>query len=132
MSTYKYSPHQSTIGNYDANVIGLITYISPLVVSHLPHIGPVSWIVPILFFLIERNSKLVKFHSLQSASLYVIQSILLSILLPICKIIPLLGFIVSSFINLVFLLITIVMIIKVYNYEQYELPYIGKFISNLI
>ncbi len=128
MGIYKYSEHKSTLGNIDANVMALIVYIAPLVLCRLHFIGSIAWICPLVIFLIEKDSKLVRFHSLQSLALYVITSILFSV----AGIIPFFGVILCLGISLASLIITILMIIKAYNYEQFELPYIGKFISNLI
>ena len=76
----------------------------------------------ILFFLIEKDSKFVKFHALQSGILAV-GLIVLNIVLGF---IPVLGMIILLILPLAVFVLYIFMMIKAYKGEWFELPVVGK------
>ena len=61
-----YLPHTSTFMALPANRLALAAYLSLLVVGLVPFLQYVSWLVPLLLFLGERDSGLVRFHALQA------------------------------------------------------------------
>ncbi len=135
MSSNHYSPHSSSIYNTDANIISALTYILPIVISLLPPISGLSWFIPLVIFFIEKNSNLVKFHCVQSICLHLVRLSLI-LIISVFKIIPFLGtlvtLILSGIVSLIFLVITIFVIIRAYNYDEYKLPIIGDFVANLL
>ena len=131
MPNNRYSPHSSSIANTDANIISALAYIIPGVLSYVPFIGGLSWFIPILMFFIEKNSNLVKFHSMQSIALHIVR-VALFIVISIVSFIPIIGPLVRMVFSLLFILITIFVIIRAYNYDEYKLPFIGDFVANLI
>jgi uncharacterized membrane protein len=84
----------------EENVAGLLCYV-------------VGWITGLIFFLIEKDSKFVKFHAMQSI-----------ITFGACTI---LGFIpiVNWFIGIVAFVLWILLMIKAYQGEKFKLPVIG-------
>lgn len=75
----------------------------------------------IVFLIIEKDSRFVKFHA--------VQSILLTIFLIILKTalgyIPLLGWLLSLLVGPASFILWIVMMVKAYQMEWFELPVIG-------
>ena len=128
MSKGSYSPHQSSIGNMDANIMAVLTYILPIIAAYLPIVWRVAWIIPIFIFFMEKKSNLVKFHAMQSMVLHVVRVVVLAIL----GIIPLLGSLVGFIVGIVFTLIALVAIIGAFSYEEFRIPFVGDFVARLI
>lgn len=81
-----------------------------------------SPITSIIFFLIEKDSKFVKFHALQSGIL----ALAFFILSFVLGLIPILGWIILFFLPLVVFVLYVIMLVKAYQGEWFELPFIGK------
>ena len=84
----------------EENVAGLLCYI-------------VGWITGLIFFLIEKDSKFVKFHAMQSIITFGACTIL--------SFIP----VVNWFIGIVALVLWILLMVKAYQGERFKLPFIG-------
>jgi len=91
-----------------SNVAGALAYF----------LGPITGI---LFLLIEKNNKFVRFHAMQSTltfgGIFVLNIVL--------GFIPILGWIAGSLISLVCLILWVFLMYKAFNNEEYELPVIG-------
>ena len=91
-----------------SNVAGALAYF----------LGPVTGI---LFLLIEKENKFVRFHAMQSTltfgGIFVLNIVL--------GFIPLLGWIAGSLMSLVSLILWVFLMYKAFNKEEYELPVIG-------
>lgn len=91
------------------NVAGALAYL----------LGPITGV---LFLVLEKKSKFVRFHAMQSlitfGGLLVISLIL--------GVVPLLGWFVGMVLNLVGILLWVVLLVKAYQGEMYKLPYIGE------
>ena len=91
-----------------SNIAGALAYF----------LGPITGI---LFLLIEKNNKFVRFHAMQSTltfgGIFVLNIVL--------GFIPILGWIAGSLISLVSLILWIFLMYKAFNNEEYELPVIG-------
>lgn len=62
-----YPPHKSSIGPSDAKYIALIAYVGPIVIGWIPEYGTIlSWILPLVFLLMEKESLLVRYSAAQS------------------------------------------------------------------
>ncbi len=94
----------------DQNVEGVLCYI-------------VGWVTGIIFLLIEKENKFVRFHAMQSLVTFLALYIL-SIVLPF---IPIIGSIISILIIPLSIVIWLFMMYKAYNGEKYKLPYVGDF-----
>jgi uncharacterized membrane protein len=106
----------------DSNIAGLLCYLF-------------GWISGLIFFLIEKEDKFVRFHALQSILLSAGSTVLL-ILIPIIGAIlgriPVIGLIVGLVLGLASIVIWIgnavlwiLMMIKAYQGEKFKLPIIG-------
>ena len=78
-------------------------------------------ITGILFFVLEKDNKFVRFHALQSAILFG-GLFVLQIILPV---IPVLGWILMPFVALLSLVLWILLMIKAYQGEKFKLPVVG-------
>ena len=85
----------------EENVAGLLCYL-------------VGWVSGLVFFLIEKDSKFVKFHAMQSIITFGACAIL--------SFIP----IVQWVIWVLALVLWIILMIKAYNGEKFKLPVIGE------
>jgi len=95
------------------NIAGALAYV----------LGPVSGVV---FLLIEKDP-FVKFHAVQSIviflGLFILQSVLgmTLILLPL---VPLIG--------IIMFILWLVLIFKAYQGQEWEVPFVGKFVRSLV
>lgn len=99
----------------DENVEALLTYV-------------LGWITGIVFLVIEKESKFVRFHALQSTLAFLGLTVLSIILTPV-GILPLIGILVAlvNWIIWVIGIITwIVCMIKAYQGQKFKLPIIGN------
>jgi len=91
-----------------SNIAGALAYF----------LGPITGI---LFLLIEKENKFVRFHAMQSiltfGGIFVLNIVL--------GFIPILGWIAGSLVSLVSLILWIFLMYKAFNNEEYELPVIG-------
>ena len=81
-----------------------------------------SPVASIIFILIEKNDKFVRFHAFQSLFLF-IALILLCIVLSF---IPIIGWILLMVLPLAWLILWIVMLVKAYQGQTFKLPVIGE------
>ncbi len=86
------------------NIAGLLCYL-------------LGWITGLVFFLIEKDSKFVKFHALQS----ILMSIALIVVSIVLSFIPVVG----NYISLLFLILWIFMMFKAFQGQKFKLPIIG-------
>jgi uncharacterized membrane protein len=106
-------PKSST--GLDENIAGLLCYLG-------------WWITGLIFFLIEKDSKFVKFHALQSIIVFGVITAA-EIVLNIFGQIPFIGFIFGYLGYLVWLFAIVLMIIlmvKAYQHELFKLPWAGN------
>ena len=92
----------------DANVAGLLCYV-------------LGWVSGLVFILIERESKFVRFHALQSIYVFGI----LNIAGIILSWIPFAGWFLSSVIWILWFVLWILLMIKAYQGTRYKLPWSG-------
>ncbi len=92
----------------EANVAGLLCYVR-------------GWVSGLVFFLIERDSKFVRFHALQS--IYVFGT--LTVASIVLGWIPLLGIVLSWLIGLFGFVLWIILIIKAYQGEMFKVRWAG-------
>ena len=94
----------------DENVAGLLCYV-------------LGWLTGLVFLLIEKESEFVKFHAMQSLVVFLGITVL-SIALGF---IPYIGWVISSMIGLIGLILWIVLMIKAYQGERWKVPIAGDF-----
>jgi uncharacterized membrane protein len=87
----------------------------------LPDYYVLGWISGLVFFLIEKENKFVRFHALQSIIVFGV----LSLAGLILGWIPIIGGVISWLIGVLALVLWIVLMIKAYQGEKYKLPWAG-------
>ena len=93
----------------EENVAGLLCYVA-------------LWISGLVFFLIEKENKFVRFHALQSIIVFgalCIASLILGW-------IPFIGWLINSLIGILIFVLWIVLMIKAYQGEKFKLPWAGN------
>ncbi|MBN1152529.1 MAG: DUF4870 domain-containing protein [Dehalococcoidia bacterium] len=92
----------------EQNIAGLLCYV-------------LGWITGLVFFLMEKENKFVRFHAMQSIIVFGG----LTIISLIVGVIPLLGWLVSSLISILALVLWILLMVKAYQNVWYKLPWVG-------
>lgn len=148
MNSQIYEPHKSSIGGIDANLMAVLTYIASVVVSWIPVVRYLAWLVPLALFMMEKQSKFVKFHAMQSFVLNAVCAVLTFLIAVVVggivsastfnvyaaySAFGLLGMI--SFITLVVCIVitvfAIIAMIKAYGYKEYHIPLAGGLAEKL-
>jgi len=121
-------PGKSSTG-LEENVAALLSYIF-------------GWLSGLIFFLMEKDSKLVRFHAMQSIllnalvivasiALYIVMMVLFLILSQVSgalsAIVGLLSVVVWLVFSAAVLVAWVMCLIKAYNFQFYKLPVIGDF-----
>ena len=92
------------------NVEGLLCYLG-------------GWITGIIFFIIEKENKIVRFHAVQSIAI----SVVLMVVYFILGLIPIIGWIIMPFVGIASFILWIILMLKAYQGKMYKLPVIGDF-----
>ncbi|MBU0618711.1 DUF4870 domain-containing protein [Patescibacteria group bacterium] len=77
-----------------------------------------GWITGLIFLLVEKEDKFVRFHAMQS--------LLTFGFLTIVPLIPLIGWVLSPFIAILGFVLWIVCIYRAYQGEEFKLPVVGE------
>lgn len=77
------------------------------------------WVGGLVFLLIEKDDKFVRFHAMQS--------LLTFGGLTILSFVPIIGWILSPFLLILGLVLWLVLIFKAYQGEEFKLPIVGNF-----
>jgi uncharacterized membrane protein len=109
MSSLAETKGKSSTG-MDENVAGLLTYVFGLVTG-------------ILFLIIEKESKFVRFHAFQS----ILISAVFIILNMVLGFIPIIGWLISLLLSPVFFILWLVLLYQAYQGKWFKLPVIGDF-----
>lgn len=99
--------------NIEENIAGALCYV-------------LVWLTGIIFFILEKNNKFVKFHAIQSIIVFLPLFILMSIL----WFIPFIGWVLNGLIGLLVFILWIVLILKAYQGEKFKLPIVGDIAEN--
>ncbi|HAV10348.1 MAG TPA: hypothetical protein DCX22_01860 [Dehalococcoidia bacterium] len=92
----------------EENIAGLLSYV-------------LGWITGLVFYLIEKENKFVRFHAMQSIIVFgslTVASFILSF-------IPIIGWIISWLLSILALILWIILMIKAYQGQKYKLPWAG-------
>ena len=92
----------------EANLAGALTYV----------LGPITGI---LFFVLEKESKFVRFHAMQSTITFVA----LFVISLVLGMIPILGWLMLLPFQLLVLVLWVFLMFKAFKGEKYKLPTIG-------
>jgi len=94
----------------EPNVAGLLCYV-------------LGWVTGIIFFVIEKESKFVRFHAMQSIVTFgaiTVASIVLSF-------IPFIGWVLGWLLSVLGFVLWIILMIKAYQGQRFKLPWAGNF-----
>ena len=91
------------------NVAGLLCYL-------------LVWVSGVVFLLIERESKFVRFHAMQSVYVFGI----LTIAYIVFGWIPFIGVGLVWLVRLLWLILWILLMVKAYQGKRYKLPWVGN------
>jgi uncharacterized membrane protein len=100
---------EKTSTGLEANVAGLLCYV-------------LGWISGLVFILIEKENKFVRFHAMQSIIVFGA----LTVASVVLGWIPLLGQVLSLLLSVLGLVLWIVLMVKAYQGEKYKLPWSGN------
>jgi len=113
------TPQQTSSTGMDPKVAALLSYV-------------LGWVTGLIFYLIEKEDKYVRFHAMQSILLSVAMivlmtalNIVLAMLTTIVDIFGLLFVFVSPLLGLAFFVLWIMLMVKAYQGEKWKLPIIG-------
>ena len=98
-----------------ANIAGLLCYA-------------VGWVTGLVFFLIEKENKFVRFHALQSMIVFGALTVLQIAIAAFAGIFGILGpvlHLISGLVGLAILVLWIVLMVKAYQGEKFKLPIAG-------
>lgn len=129
-----YQDHKSSIGNLQANIVALLAYVGPVVLAWIPYVSYVAWALPLVFFLLEKNSYYVKFHSMQALLIQAVRSAI-SILFAILTAAAMASFsliglsvlgILGVIVGILFTVVLVFGAVSAYKYEAKKLPLVGN------
>jgi uncharacterized membrane protein len=92
----------------EENVAGLLCYV-------------LGWITGLVFILIEKENKFVRFHAMQSIIVFGA----LTVIRIVLGFIPFIGVVLNIIIGIVALILWIVLMIKAYQGQKYKVPWAG-------
>ena len=95
------------------------TGIQPNVAALLAYL--LGWISGLVFFLLEKENKFVRFHAVQSIAVFAA----LSVLVIALGIVPGIGLVVAPIVYILELILWIVLMVKAYQGEKFKLPVVG-------
>lgn len=100
---------KSTTG-FDPNVAAALSYV-------------LGWVTGVAFLLLERESKFVRFHAMQSTIVF----LALSVICIVLQSIPILGMLVAVFFVIpLSAVLWLVLLFKAYQGERFKLPIAGE------
>jgi uncharacterized membrane protein len=92
----------------EENIAGLLCYL-------------LGWVTGLIFLLIEKDNKFVRFHAMQSIIVFGLYTIVIIVL----RFIPVIGWVLSGILGLIALILWIVLMVKAAQGEKYKLPWAG-------
>ena len=73
----KYDPHKSSLFDLDANVVAILVYLLPWIVSIISSsLSGIAWLIPLLALILEKKSDFVNFHAANALAFFVIAAII--------------------------------------------------------
>lgn len=106
----KESEMEKTSSGLDQNIAGLLCYL-------------VGFVTGIIFLLIEKENRFVRFHAIQSIAAWVVLFVLSFVL----SVIPFIGWMIAFFITPAYFILWIYLMVKAYQNTWFKLPFVGDF-----
>ena len=101
--------------NLEENVAGFLCYV-------------LGWVTGIVFLVLEKENKFVRFHAMQS----LVAFLPLSVIALVFSFVPFIGGVISSLIWIIELILWLILMFKAYKGEMYKLPVVGDFAEDHI
>jgi uncharacterized membrane protein len=92
----------------EANIAALLCYLA-------------GWITGLIFYLVEKENKFVRFHAMQS----IVTFGGLSVIMTVLSFIPIIGWILLPLAGLLWFVLWIVLMVKAFKGEKIKLPFAG-------
>jgi len=142
--------HKSSIGNTDANIIAFMAYLAAGIIGWIPVIQYFSWLIPLIIFLVEKQSRFVRFHAAQSFLITIIDSVISFILIVIIRNTIIVNLIagadnelsafawmvvltaVSTIVSLIYSVFAIIALVNAFQYRIYKVPVIGILAEKIV
>jgi uncharacterized membrane protein len=99
-----------TSSGLEQNVAGLLCYI-------------LGWVTGIIFLIIEKENKFVRFHAFQSVATYAVFFVLYIVFLFI----PIIGWVIDIILGVIMFILWMVLMFKAYQGRTFKLPIVGNF-----
>ena len=103
-------PETKTATGLSQNLAGALCYLA-------------GWITGIIFLVLEKDNRFVRFHAVQSIAVSVVIMIAYFVILFI----PVIGVFLAYILDAGTFILWIIMMFKAYQGEQYKLPLVGNF-----
>ncbi len=87
-----------------------------------------GWLTGILFLLLEKKNRFVRFHAMQSLFVF----LALFVISLVAEFIPIVGPLISILILPVSIVLWVLLMFKAYQGEKYKLPWIGDFAESKV
>ena len=100
---------EKTSTGLEANVAGLLCYV-------------LGWITGLVFILIEKENKFVRFHAMQSIIVFGA----ITVASIIFNLIPFIGVFLGVLLSILALVLWIILMVKAYQGDKYKLPWAGE------
>jgi uncharacterized membrane protein len=102
------SPQEASSTGLDPNLAGLLCYL-------------LSWVTGIVFLIVEKENRFVRFHAYQSLAVFGS----LSVLSLVAGVIPVIGKLIAFLVGPVWLVLWILLMVKAYQGERFKIPLAG-------
>lgn len=103
----------------EENIAGLLCYV-------------LGWITGIVFLVLEKENKFVRFHAMQSIATFLPLMVIAWIINLVFMWIPFISWAISTLIWILVLILWLILMFKAYQGERYKLPIVGDFAEKQI
>ncbi len=103
----------------EENIAGALCYI-------------LGWITGLVFFLLEKENRFVRFHAMQSIATFLPLTLIVWIIQVLFLWVPVISWAIMSLIWILTLILWVVLMIKAYQGELFKLPIVGDFAEKQI
>ncbi len=103
----------------EENIAGALCYI-------------LGWITGLVFFLLEKENRFVRFHAMQSIATFLPLTLIVWIIQVLFLWIPVISWAIMSLIWIITLILWVVLMIKAYQGVLFKLPIVGDFAEKQI
>ncbi len=100
---------------FDENITAMLSYL-------------LGWITGLIILLLEKDNSFVRFHAMQSIVVFGV----LTLLTIVVSIVPFIYGLLLSVLNIVGVVLWIILMIKAYQHERFELPVASELTKNLL